>query len=200
MRETGTIKVEKRTDINSRVNKRLRESGFLPANVYGKGIDSISVMVKKDELKKNLLKYGRNSVFKLDIGGDEPYSVIAKEIQYGPVNREPLHVDFLQVSFSEKIKTNVAVRVIGKDQVEAKRMILLQHLDILPVNGLPQNIPDVIDLDVSDLQVGQNIFVGDIKLPEGITTQMSLQELVISVVESKTQLPEEEITNDTTQA
>lgn len=192
MKETGTIKVEKRIDTNRRLSKHLRETGLIPGNVSGKGMQSISVIVKKDELKKTIVKYGRNAVYKLNIDDSEDHSVIVKEIQYGPVNREVLHVDFQQVSFSEEIKADVAVRIIGREQIEMKKLLLLHHIDILPVKGFPQNLPEVIEADVSELQAGDNLYVKDLKLPEGITLEIDEEQLVVSIAEPKGAAVDEE--------
>ena len=115
MKEIGIIKIEKRLDANSRKSKKLRDAGFLPGNICGKGMGSVPVTMKKDELKKVLLKFGRNAVFKLDMDGKETYTIIVKEIQYHPVSRELLHVDFQQVSLSEEIKSDVSIKIIGKE-------------------------------------------------------------------------------------
>ncbi|MGI6731411.1 MAG: 50S ribosomal protein L25 [Anaerovoracaceae bacterium] len=185
MKEIGIIHVEKRNETNSRLSKKLRQGGLVPGNVSGKGMESIPVAVKMDELRKSIAKYGRNSVFKLDVDGEE-HSIMIREIQYSPVKKDVLHVDFQAVSFTEEIKADIAVRVLGREQVELKRLILLQHLDTIPVKGLPQDIPEGIDVDVSELLAGDNFFVSDLKLPNGITPELDGEHLILSIGEAKT--------------
>ena len=180
MSKTGIINVAKRVKTNSRSSKRLREAGFLPGNVYGNGVVSIPVMVKKEELRKNLSEYGRNAIFKLALDDGEVFNIIVKEVQYAPVGRKPLHVNFQNVSFDEKIKADVAIRLVGTDHLEAKRMLVLQHVDFLPVSGLPQDIPDQLGLDVSEIDFGDNIFIKDLKLPDNICALIDMNELVAS--------------------
>ena len=198
MNETATMNVEKRENANSKANKRFRQAGFVVGNIFGKGMDSIPVIVKRDEFRKTVSNHGRNALYKLNMGGNELGNVIIKEIQYEPINREIQHVDFQKVSFSENIKADVAIRAVGKEQLESRRMILLQHLDVLPVKGLPQDIPEFIDIDVKDLNA-INIFVSDIKMPEGITPDIEPDRLVLAIEESKSQMVIEEEEEETTE-
>ena len=187
MKDLGIIKIEKRFDADSRKSKKLRIAGYLPGNICGKDLGSVPLTMKKDELRKALIKYGRNAVFKLDVDGKESFTIVVKEIQYSPVSRELLHVDFQQVSLSEEIKSDVAIRLIGKESIELRNLILLRHTDFIPVKGLPQNVPDVIEIDVTDLQPGDTINVGSLKLPNGIVTEMDPEHVIISVNEARTQ-------------
>jgi len=187
MKEIGIIKIEKRFEANSRKSKKLRGAGYLPGNICGKEMGSVPVTLKKDEFKKVIFKYGRNAVFKLDVDGKETYTSIVKEIQYAPVNKEILHVDFQIVSLSEEIKTDISIRITGKEDVESRNLTILRHMDFITVKGLPQNLPDVIEINVSDLQLGNTISVGSIKLPDGIVTEMDPEHVVISVNEARAQ-------------
>jgi large subunit ribosomal protein L25 len=196
MAVTATIKVEKRTDINSRANKRLRKTGYLPGNIYGKNIESVPVTVKKDELKKSLIKNGRAAVFNLTIEGEEPYNVMVKEIQHAPLTGEMLHVDFQKISLTEEVKADVSISIVGKESIEAHKWVLIRQMDIIPVKGLPQDIPNLIEIDVAQLQLGDNIFVSDVQFPEGIVPDIDLEQLIVSVSEPKTQ--EEETDSEET--
>ncbi|MEN6316692.1 MAG: 50S ribosomal protein L25 [Clostridiaceae bacterium] len=191
MKEMGVIKGEKRADTNSSANRRLRKSGYLPASIFGKGIESASVVVKKDEFVKVLSKFGRNSVFKLDISGDTAHTVIVKEIQSDPIGKGYLHIGFQQISLSEEIKTDVSIRILGSELIEAKRLVVIHQMSMISVKGLPQNIPDVIEINVSNLQAGENINVGSIKFPEGIVSENDPKQVVVSVSEPKRQEIEE---------
>jgi large subunit ribosomal protein L25 len=195
MKEIGYIKIEKRFDADSRKSKKLRKTGFLPGNICGKELGSVPVILKKDEFKKALFKYGHNAVFKLDVDGKETYTSIVREIQYAPLNGELLHVDFKTVSLSEEIKTDVSIRIKGKEDVESKQLIILSHMDSITVKGLPQNIPDVIEIDATNLQLGDTISVGGIKLPDGIVSEMDPKQVVISVIEAKVQQEDNENEN-----
>jgi len=192
MKETGMIKIEKRDVVNSRTSKQLRQKGYLPGNVYGKGIESMSLIVKEDELKKRLAEFGKNSLYSLVLEGKEVYTVIIKDIQNAPVKGNPIHVDFQQISLTEEINAEVGIRIIGKEHLELKKLLLIRQIDTIPVRGLPQNIPDSIQIDVSNLNAGDSINVGSIKFPKGIIPEIELDHVVISVNESMTYDTEEE--------
>lgn len=179
------IKIEKRTVSGGRANKRLRNSGFLPGNIYSRDMESIAVMVKKDELRKKLMKLGRSAIFKLELDGEKTYNAMVKDIQVEPLSGQYLHVDFQQVSLSEEIKANVSIRIEGRETLEMKKLMLLRQIDVIPVKGLPQDIPNAIDIDVSNMVSGDIILISDIKFPEGIISEMSAEQLVVSVSEPK---------------
>lgn len=184
MKETGIIKIEKRDVVNSRTSKKLRQKGYLPGNVYGKGIESMSIIVKEDELKKSLVEFGKNNLFNLVLEGKEFSTVIIKDIQNSPVKGVPIHVDFQQISLTEEINAEVNIRIIGKELIELKKLLLIRQIDTIPVRGLPQNIPDEIEIDVSNLNAGDSINVGSIKFPKGIVPEIELDHNVITINES----------------
>lgn len=185
MSKTGVLKVETRTDTNTQANNRLRKAGWLPGNIYGKDMDSIAVSIRKDELRKNIAQFGRSAVFELVLDGDKKYNVMVKDIQFTHVNQDLMHVDFHSISLSEETKANVPVRVVGDELYGSRRLVLQVQRDILPVKGLPQDVPNFIEIDVKDLNVGDNIFVSDLKFPAGITTELDETQLVLSVSEAK---------------
>jgi len=197
MKEMGVIKGEKRADTNSSANRRLRKSGYLPASIFGRGIETVSVVIKKDEFVKVLSKFGRNSVFKLDISGDTAHTVIVKEIQSDPIGKGYLHIGFQQISLSEEIKTDVSIRILGSESIEAKRLVVIHQMSTISVKGLPQNIPDVIEINVSNLQAGENVNVGSIKFPEGIVSENDPKQVVVSVSEPKRQETEDDTVKET---
>ena len=148
MKEKATIVIEKREKANSRSSKQLRKIGYVPASISRKGMDSISVKVKQDELLKSLSKYGRNYLFEIALDGEEKITAMVKKMEYSGLKRELLSVSFQQISLTEEMKANLDIRVIGKDSVEFKKLLVIQQLDQIPVKGLPQAIPDYIEIDV----------------------------------------------------
>lgn len=102
-----------------------------------------------------------------------------------------VHVDFQQISLSEEVKTDVVIKISGKESIEAQRMILINHADTISVKGLPQNIPDSIEVNVAELKLGETITFGDVKLPKGIICESNPAHLVATLIESKLQETEE---------
>ena len=181
MQETAIMNIETRTSTSKGANKLLRKNGYLPGNIFGRGVESISIAVKKDEFKKTLKEYGRNAVFKLVAPNKEAYTVMTKDIQVAPILNEIAHLDFQVVSLSEETKQNVAIRIIGAEFLESKRLLLNSHVDTISVIGLPHDIPHEIDIDVSNMESGDSILLKDLKLPEGITSDNDPELKIISV-------------------
>jgi large subunit ribosomal protein L25 len=187
MKEEGIIKVERKSHASSGENMRLRKDGYLPGNIYGKGIGSIPIIIKEDDLEKNLARFGRNSVFKLDLSGEKEYNVVIRDIQYLPVKRGHMHVEFQKITLSEDMKTDVSIRVIGKESIDARSLVLLQQMDAIPLKGLPRKMPDIIEIDVSNLQAGGIITVGSIEFPKGVVCELDPEHVVLTVKESHMQ-------------
>lgn len=181
MKETAIIKVEKRVEANSRASKRLRETGYLPGSVYGKGVEAFSIKIKEEEFRKQLSTYGRNYVFNLDLGGEQIQGVMVKDIQHFPLKNRILNVDFQKVSLVDKTKVDLNIKIIGNEVLESKRLLIIRQMDTIPVKGLPQDIPDNIEIDVSELKEGEKICIGDINFPKGIATEIEESQIVLSV-------------------
>lgn len=187
MSELGTLNIERRTTANSRASKQLRKNGYVPASLSCKGRESISVALKADELRKSLTSYGRNALFKLSLENDNSITGMVKEIQYSPIKGEMIHVDLQQVSLNEEIRADLSIRLKGLETLEFKKLMALPQLDVMRVKGLPQDIPDDIVIDVSNVKGVENINVADVEFPKGIVPELSPEQCVISVVEVKRQ-------------
>lgn len=185
MAEKVVMAIEKREQANSRASKQLRKIGYIPASISRKGMDSISVKVKQEELLKSLSKYGRNYLFDLELDGNEKITAMVKEMNYSPVKRELLSVNFQQVSFTDEIKVNLEVRLIGKDSVEFKKLLVIQQMDQIPVKGLPQDIPDYIEIDITDLDADDKITISDVKYSKGIQPDIEADKMVLTINKPK---------------
>lgn len=192
MEVTGILKIEQRPVVSARENKKLRNAGLIPGNIYGKGVMSVPIAVRKDELRRCLVRYGRSAVIKLDMDGGKAYTVVIKEVQNEPVNGGYLHVDFQQISLKEELKTEVMIKIIGKEYLEGNKLFVNHQMDTIPVRGLPQLIPNAIEIDVTEMQIGDNIYVKDIKLPEGVALEIDSELLVLAVNEPKKRDTEQE--------
>lgn len=180
MLETGTIVIEKRKSTNSNANKKLRRLGYLPGIISSRGKESISVSLKAEDLRKGISSYGRNALFDLSLEGKKACTVMIKEIHNNPV-KGVMHVDFQEVFFNEEIKADLSIRFKGAELLESKRLLALRQIDLIPVKGLPQLIPDEIEIDISNLEAGQSIHIGDITFPDGIVPEIEPEQVVVSV-------------------
>ncbi len=180
----GILKIEKREKPNSRTSKKLRKDGYLPGSISCSGKDSVSVSVKAEDLRKVLTSYGRNALFKLSMN-DVSVTGMVKDIQLSPVKGEMLHVDFQEVSLNEEIRADIAVVLKGAEALEHKKLMPLRQLDVIAVKGLPQDIPNDIAIDVSNIDKVENVYLKDVNFPDGITPEGDPELVVISIVETK---------------
>lgn len=174
------IKIQRREPMSKGGIKKLRREGLLPASISSKGGEALSCIIRQDELMKSLSQNGRMAVFKLTLGR-KVYNAMLKEVQYAPVSRECLHVTFQHIDLDEATRADVSVRPQGREDVLHKQLEFLQHLDALPVLGLPNDIPNSIEVDVSHMEAGDSLTVGDVQLPEGITTDMEPDRVIFTV-------------------
>lgn len=174
------LKVTSREPDSKRANRRLRVEGLIPGSISIKGEEAVSLTVRRDEFMRVLSKGGMSALFNLKLGKAN-YTTMVKELQSAPVTGELLHITFQRVSLTEITRSEVAIRAEGKPTLEHKRLEYMQHLDYLPVQGLPQDIPNSIDIDVGEMEAGDNLHVKDLVMPEGIETDMDPDRLIFTV-------------------
>jgi len=167
--------------IGSRESRRLRHTGRIPAVVYGHGVASVPVSVDARALRSALsTSAGRNAVFELDVDGTH-HLAMAKVIDHHPVRHTISHVDFLVIDRNETVTADVPITVVGEaTAVLREGGAVEQVLHALTVNMLPGAIPDAIEVDVSELQIGGTIRVADLRLPPGVTTLSDTEAPVVS--------------------
>jgi large subunit ribosomal protein L25 len=161
-------------------NVSLIKNNYLLGSICGKGMESVSIALKKDELKKTLKKYGRNCIIKLESNSGESYEVIVKAVQ--SKNYDYHHVDFQKVAFTDLIKADVTVKYIGVEFLQPKRLILNRIADTVPVSGLPLDIPHFVEYDVSNVNAGDNIYVNDLVFAEGIKPEVDENHMIGSII------------------
>jgi large subunit ribosomal protein L25 len=169
------------TDLAAQVRKeqkkgparRLRQKGFVPAIFYGRSAENILLAVKNDELVK-LYKDKKNHAFiklLIDDGNSKKIEKLSliKELQVQPLTGKFYHADFYEVDIKRKLIIDVSLRFIGK-AIGVENGGELQHIKReVKVSCLPLDLPDHIDVDVTNLEIGDSIKIRDLKLAEGIT-------------------------------
>lgn len=163
----------------TRPSRRLRREGKIPAVVYGLDADPIAVSVEWPELRRCLTTdVGLNALITLDVDGESLLSVV-KDIQRHPVRRDVLHVDFMRVTEDQLIEVSVPVVLVG----EARNVTMYdgmvdQSMYEMTLLVRPADVPQVIEINIEDLELGATVKVEDIPLPEGATTPMDPNETV----------------------
>lgn len=173
-----------RTVLGKKV-KALRRSGVTPANVYGHKVDSTAVQADTVELTHLLRAAGRNAIIDLKVEGEAaPRTVVVRNVERNPVTSQILHIDFFQVSMTEKMKAEVRVVLTGTSPAVADLQgVLLQMIETVSVEALPGDIPSEFEVDVSVLaQLESSIHVRDLHADESKVTITTDPDVVLARV------------------
>ena len=152
-------------DLAAATPNALRDQGLLPAELYGHGIANTHLAVKLNEFEKVLKKAGENSIVELVIDGGKVHNVLIHDVQRHFLRNQPIHVDFFEVSMTEKLTTSVPLEFTGEAMaVKSLGGTLLKALSEVEVECLPMDIPHSFVIDISTLATfNDTIFVKDIK-------------------------------------
>jgi len=186
------LNVDIRKEHGTSAARRTRLQNKVPAVVYHSGIEATPLSVDKISLNK-ALRTGQ-MIFEVNVE-DKNQFVLVKEIQYHPVTDEIIHVDFQKVKEDEKISLEVAVRSSGEAQGVKLGGLLVQMLNSVTIKCKPAEIPEFLEIDVTDMEMNTNLFVKDITLPSDVEMLTAEDIAVVSVQEPK-QEKEEEVTED----
>jgi len=204
--EKITLKVEKRTLTGSKV-KQLRRQRVIPANVFGKGVESLSIQVPSVDLNKAFKEAGETSLVWLKVTSEDiDRPTLIKNIHYNPVTGDKLHVDFHQVNLKEKVLANVPVEITGESEmVNSNLATISQSLYEIEVEALPTDIPENITFDISILkEIGDQLKVSDAKVSKEVEIKTDSEQVVISLQEPQKEeeplVTEEEVSEDATGA
>lgn len=185
------LEAEKRDGGGKGAARKLRAHGRVPAVLYGHGVGPVSLSVGAKDLYKVLHgSAGTNVLVNLTVDGAE-HLALPREIQRDHVRGRYVHIDFLAVRRDEKVTVSVPVRVVGESPGVKVGGVVEHHLWELQVECLPGDVPDGIDADVSELQVGDSLRVSDIVPPEGVTVLTPPEESILSVVVPQVRVVEE---------
>ncbi len=176
------LNVDIRKENGTSAARRTRLQNKVPGVVYHSGAKGVPLSVDKNSLKK-ALKTGQ-MIFEINVE-DKDQFVLVKEIQYHPVTDDIIHIDFQKVKEDEKISLDVAVRSVGDSQGVKLGGILVQMLNSVSVKCKPSEIPEFLEIDVTEMEMNSNLFVKDITLPDDIEMLTAEDIAVVSVQEPK---------------
>ncbi|MDO3408957.1 50S ribosomal protein L25 [Saccharibacillus sp. CPCC 101409] len=173
------LEAEKRTGFKRSDIRVLRESGRVPAVVYGKKADGVPVHVDAKELQRHVQRGGAD-IFSLNVKGDSSSQVMIKDVQR--LNGKIVHADFLQIDKNTPVKVMIAVDYQGEAAGVAEGGILQIQATELEVEALPNDLPSTLEIDVTGLAIGDKLTAADLKLSDKVTLLSSEEEVLASVV------------------
>jgi large subunit ribosomal protein L25 len=178
MAQTIEVNAKTRTELGSRANKRLRDSGFIPGVIYGHKQAVLPVTLPRKEVA-NHIHHGAH-LFSLALG-DQKETVLVKEVQYDHLGIEVIHVDFARVDLNERVKITVPLELKGTPKGEADGGVLQQVLAELAIECLVTDIPDMIRHNVSELGLNSVLHIKELTLPPNVKV-MQDGELIVATV------------------
>lgn len=184
------IKLQARTRAasGSSAAKEIRRAGNVPANIYGSRMEPLNIEVNRREIE-TILSHAAGEHLLVDLQIEDKGQIrsslsLIQEVQHHAVRGEVLHVDFHAVSATETIEAEIPVEAVGEaDGVKNFGGILELILRSLTVRCLPQDLPEVIQVDVSALKVGESLHIRDLKLPSGVEAALDGEVTVVAVAE-----------------
>jgi len=190
---TATI----RQDFGKGASHRVRQGGLTPAILYGGSDNPVALSLDEKSLTRALLQlHGQNAVVTLHIEGEKgkkTHHVLVKDIQKNPVSDTLLHVDFFEISLDKNITLDVQVNYTGIAKGVDLGGILNISAQTVKINGLPLDIPDEIELDVTSLELGgRGFFCKDLSIPENVTMEEDPARACVSVIAPKAVVEEVE--------
>ncbi len=178
--ERFTLKATKRNVVGKKV-AQLRREGKLPAVLYGRHVDKpIPVTLDRGDTSKILKRINYSTLVLIDLEGEE-HNVLVRDFQIDAILRELTHVDFLVVSLTETVRAEISVVLEGKaPAISNLGGLLVNGLEHVEVEALPQDLPERFIVDVSGLEnFGDGIFVRDLVVPANVTVLSDPDELIV---------------------
>ncbi len=187
MAEEYLLTAEPRTVLGKQVGQ-LRRAGSIPAILYGSHVKTpLPLKIEEKTLKQVIAKAGRNRLIKLTVDSDDTRLVLTREVQRNTLTGRIVHVDFQEVSMTEKITTPVSLTLVGTSPAVTRGEGLLIHgIDTVEIRVLPTDLIPEIQVDVSGLEsLNQSLFVKDLKVGDQIEILTPGDEMVAKVVPVK---------------
>ncbi len=157
-----SIKAKAREAHKRSVKTELRKTGYVPAIVYGFKTEATPIAVNEKELEKTIRTEGRNAILSLDVDGKKVNAVL-KEVQKEPLKGKLIHLDFLAVSMRQELEVEVPVVATGTSVGVKEGGVLQQPNRELKLTVKPSDIPENIEVDITELAIGDTLTVGDIR-------------------------------------
>ena len=170
MSKKTTLKAAPRLRSGSGKLKQMRREGWLPSVVYGRGVETESLKIDAKTFS-DLMAHSSsdNILINLDVEGEGVRSVFLKTIQHDPLSGLALHADFLAVNDKTEITANIPVHLNGDAEGVKAGGILEQYAHTIEIVCFPKDLPEMLEHNVAELNVGDSLHIGDIALPSGVT-------------------------------
>jgi len=189
------LQVQKREIFGKKV-KALRKQGFIPAELYGHGVENIHLSVPAKDFLKIFKEVGESTIINLSLE-NKKLPVLIHDVAVDPINDQIIHIDFYQIKMDEKITTSVPLKFIGEaPAVREKGGILVKAMQEIEIEALPADLPTSIEVNLNNLsETGKSIYVKDLQVAKGVKILVEPETVVATVIEAaKEEVEEKPIT------
>ncbi|MGH7573573.1 MAG: 50S ribosomal protein L25 [Longimicrobiales bacterium] len=163
--------------------RKLRSDGRIPAVIYGHGEATRSLSIDAHEFDRLRAEvHVENTIIDLTIDGERPLKTLVRDVQMHPSRGHVLHLDLYQIHAGVAVTVEVPIRLVGVSPGVRGGGIMQHAMVALEIRCLPDNIPGIIEVDISQLEIGDSIHVGDIALPDGVEAEVDAHRSVCSVM------------------
>ena len=182
MAKPKTLKAEERARTGSGVLKQMRREGFIPSVIYGGGSENKNVKVHGKTFSDMLHNAASDSILvNLEVEGGGAQLAFLQDVQHNRLTSEILHIDFLAVDEKTEITANLPLELEGEPAGVKAGGLLEQMLHSLEIQCLPKDLPEQITTDVTALEVGDALHIGEITFPDGVAPTLN-EDVVVAVV------------------
>jgi len=192
--EKRTLSVVKRTNVGKNAVKALRKEKLIPAVVYGHS-ENVLLSVNEREFSKKFKVISENTIIDLK-DGDNVYHVLIKDFQEDVLNGAIQHLDFYEVEKGKTLHTSIPLHIEGSSVGVKLGGIIEQLLHEIQVECLPKDIPEVITVDVTDLEIGQSIHVNDLPEIKGVKILTGEDQVITQVAKAGIEIVAEEVESE----
>ncbi len=177
------MKAERREGRGKGAARKLRAGGRVPGVVYGPEAEPLSLALETREVEQLFQSISvDNTIVELDVDGeDEDIQTLVRDIQTHPFRPEILHVDFFRIQKGRAVQLEVPVELLGTPVGVKEGGVVEQVVHSLPVRCIPSLIPEVVELDISELDINESLHVSDLSLPEGVEVLLEPERTVCSI-------------------
>jgi len=178
--------------------KKLRAEGYIPAELYGRGVENIHIRVKEKDFHKALKEAGESTIVTVVLEGAQ-YPVLIHDIQRDLLGEKVTHVDLYRVKMDEKVATYVPIKFIGEaPAVREFGGVLVRSLEEVEIEALPADLPHALEVDLSILkELHQSIHIKDIALPKGVKALVDEGTTIATITEQRVEETPPETTEET---
>lgn len=192
--QQAKLEVQQRNTFGKQGARDLRKEGGVPAVLYGRAQDTVAIQLDARTFRQFLRTYGENVIINMEVSAGNTETVIIKEIQRHPVDKQRLiHADFIRISLDEPVTSAVPVVLVGSPQGVQEGGVLEFPLRQVTLHCLPMQMPNDITIDVGHLDIGDAIHISELTLDEEIDILDEPERIIATVSQPRIQL-EDEIT------